>query len=134
MQLEYEETVVDFDAGFESVESLLQVFPQGGEFPGTDLHELTGTVTAIHRIQDRVAAVDKLADETEWDWWRDGGLRFILDTGWDLIVHRAATEVRMRAGARGAVEPDPLPRHSYQENQKRRYEFNRREVPLDHGY
>lgn len=135
VQLEYEETVVAFDAGFENVESLLKVFPQGGDFPGveSDLHELTGGITAIHRIQDRVSAIDRNTDQPEWDWWRDGGLRFVLDNGQDLIIHRAATvggEVRMRAGARAEVEPDLLPRHSYQENQHRRYEFERREVAL----
>lgn len=136
VQLEYEETVVDFAAGFENVESLLKVFPQGGEFPGieSDLHELSGKITQIVRIQDKLTAIDKLEDRVAWDWWRDSGLRFYLDTGQELIIHRAATVgggVRMRAGASAQIEPDPFPRHSLQTNQKRRYEFDRREVPLD---
>lgn len=132
--LSYEETVVDFDAGFENVESLLRVHPQGGDFPGGDLHELTGGITEIHRIQDKIIAVDKLVDAVAWDWWRDSGLRFTLDNGQDLIIHRAATvngEVRMRTGATGLVKPDPLPKRPFQEGQKRRYEFARREVILE---
>lgn len=138
VQLEYEETVVNFDAGdasFESVESLLKVFPQGGEFPGieSDLHELSGKITQIVRIQDNLTAIDKIEDQVAWDWWRDSGLRFRLDNGQELIIHQAATvggEVRMRAGATDQIGPDPFPRHSLQTNQKRRYEFDRREVPL----
>lgn len=135
VQLEYEETVVDFDAGFENVESLLKVFPQGGQFPGieSELHELSGKITQIVRIRDKLVAIDKIEDQVAWEWWRDSGLRFRLDNGQELIIHRAATvggEVRMRAGASGQIEPDPFPRHSLQTNQKRRYEFDRREVPL----
>ncbi|MGP6174047.1 hypothetical protein [Corynebacterium sp. A21] len=132
VQLAYEETVVDF-GDFENVESLLRVHPQGSAFPGGELHELGGRITTISRIQDKIIAVDKLIDAVSWDWWRDSGLRFTLDNGQDLIIHRAATvngEVRMRTGQAGSTEPDPIPKRPFQEGQKRRYQFERREVAL----
>ncbi|QGU06113.1 hypothetical protein COCCU_00725 [Corynebacterium occultum] len=133
VHLAYEETVVDFDAGFENVESLLRIHPQGGEFPGWESHDLKGRITKITRIQDKITAVDKLEEAVAWEWWRESGLRFTLDSGQELIIHRAATvngEVRMRAGDAGGVEPDPIPKRPFQEGQKRRYEFERREVEL----
>lgn len=132
VHLAYTETVVDF-GDFESVESLLRVHPRGGEFPGWESTELSGRIIGITRIQDKVTAVDKLRDTVAWEWWRDSGLRFTLDSGQDLIIHRAATVngvVRMRAGATGVVDPDPIPRRPFQEGEKRRYEFERRELGL----
>lgn len=133
VDLEYVETVVDFTAGFDNVESLLQARPLRADFPGGEVHPLKGRIQEIRRIQDQVSAIDKPTDQVAWDWWRDGGLRFILDTELELVIHRAATvegEVRMRAGAAGTVAPDPLPKRSYQEHQGRRFEYSRREVPL----
>lgn len=132
LHLAYTETVVDF-GDFENVESLLRVHPQGGEFPGWESQELSGRITGITRIRDRITAVDKPGETVAWEWWRDSGLRFILDSGRDLIIHRAATVsggVRMRVGATGVVQPDPIPRHPLQEGEKRRYEFERRELEL----
>lgn len=136
VSLEFVEEVVDFDAvdgGFESVESVLTVHPLTGVDPGGDPHELAGTIAEIRRIQDRVVAVDKPAATVAWDWWRDSGLRFILDSGQELLIHCASTiriEVVMRTGPAGTVEPDPVARGTYQSGEKRRYEYERREAAL----
>ncbi len=137
VNLEFVEEVVDFTTAgdsFESVESVLTVHPLTDLDPGGDAHELTGRITAITKIQDRVAAVDKLADALVWDWWRDSGLRFVLDTGQELLIHCASTiqiEVVMRTGPAGTVEPNPVPVRSYQEGEKRGYRHERREAPLE---
>ncbi|AGF71194.1 hypothetical protein [Corynebacterium halotolerans] len=136
VSLEFVEEVVDFDAadaGFESVESVLTVHPLTWEFPGGDPQELEGTITEIVRVQDRVVAVEKPAETIAWDWWRDSGLRFLLDSGSELLIHCASTiriEVVMRAGPAGTVEPEPIARGTHQSGEKRRYEHERREAPL----
>lgn len=136
VSLEFVEEVVDFDSadgGFESVESLLTVHPPTELDPGGDAHELEGAITGIRRIQDRVQMIDKLSGEVTWDWWRDSGVRFTLDTGQELVIHCASTvqiEVVLRSGPAGTVEPAPLARGTYQEGEKRRYEYERREVDL----
>lgn len=132
--LEFVEEVVDFDAGFTSVESLLTVHPLTDVDPGGDAHELTGRIETIHRIQDRVTMINKRDDAVEWDWWRDSGVRITLDTGAELVLHCGSTieiEVVMRTGPAGTVEPAPLATRSYQEGEKRRYTYERREVALD---
>lgn len=134
VSLEFVEESIDFDAGFTSIESLLTVHPLTAIDPGGDAHDLTGRIEAIHRIQDRVTMINKHDDAVEWDWWRDSGVRITLDTGEELVLHCGSTieiEVVMRTGPAGTVEPAPLATRSYQEGEKRRYTYQRREIVLD---
>ena len=129
--VEFVEQVIGFPEG-ERVESVLTVHPLTGTDPGGDAHELAGTITQITRVQDRIAEINKLAEAVEWEWWRDSGLRFRLDTGQELLFHCASpvvVEVRMQAGPAGTVQPGS-PGRVYQEGERRRYEYSNREVPL----
>ena len=129
VELEFVEQVLDFPEG-ERVESVLEARPGGAE---GDSYELTGTITQITRIQDRIAEINKLAEAVAWEWWRDSGLRLSLDSGQELLIHCASPvviEVRMQAGPAGTLRPG-VPGRVYQEGERRRYEYTNREVPLD---
>lgn len=135
VSLEYVEEVVEFDSvdgNFENVESLLTVHPLTTTDPGGDPYELKGKIVEIIRIQDRVALIKKLENSVGWEWWRDSGLRFILDSGQELLIHCASPvviEVKMQAGALGTLNPE-VPGRIYQEGEKRRYEYSNREIRL----
>lgn len=129
--IEFVEQVIDFPDG-ERVESVLTVHPLTGIDPGGDAYALTGRIVEITRIQDRIAQINKLAEAVEWEWWRDSGLRFRLDSGQELLIHCASPvviEVKMQAGPTGTLRPD-APGRVYQEGERRRYEYGNREVPL----
>lgn len=126
VELEFVEQVVEFADG-ERVESVLEA--RDGVADG-DPHALPGTITGITRIQDKVALINKLSGEQEWEWWRDSGIRVRLDSGQELVVHCASPvtiEVAMRVGADVEL---PRPPRDFQEGEKRRYEYERREVEL----
>ena len=132
VQLEYVETVIDFAAG-ERVESVLRVSPPTQSSPGGDEYELAGQLTAFARIQDGITQIGMPAGEQEWQWWRDSGIRFTLGNGQELLIHCASPvtiEVVMQAGPVGTLEPRTAGR-VYQEGEKRRYVYERREVPLE---
>ncbi|MDO5670218.1 MAG: hypothetical protein Q4G50_09460 [Corynebacterium sp.] len=126
VELEFVEQVVDFADG-ERVESVLEA--RAGVADG-EANDLVGTITGIDRIQDKVALINKLSGEQEWEWWRDSGIRVQLDTGQQLVIHcksPVSIEVAMLTG------PDvqlPTPPRDYQEGEKRRYDYERREVAL----
>lgn len=129
VELEFVEQVIDFteQEGGERVESVLEA--RAGEADG-DAHDLPGTITGITRIQDRVALIDKLSGEQQWEWWRDSGIRVSLDTGEELVLHcpsPVTIGVAMRTGAPVVL---PAPPRDYQEGEKRRYDYTRREVAL----
>ncbi len=129
VELEFVEQVVDFteQEGGERVESVLEA--RVGEADG-DAHELSGTITGISRIQDRVALIDKLSGAQQWEWWRDSGIRVSLDTGGELVLHcqsPVTVEVAMRTGSPVVL---PAPPRDYQEGEKRRYDYTRREIAL----
>lgn len=129
VELEFVEQVVDFTEaeGGQRVESVLEA--REGVAEG-DAHELPGTITAIARIQDKVALVDKLSGEQQWEWWRDSGIRVVLDTGTELVLHCTSpvtVEVAMLVGSPVTL---PAPPKVYQEGEKRRYDYARREVAL----
>lgn len=126
VELEFVEQVIDFGDG-ERVESVLEARP--GEADG-EAHELPGTITAITRIQDRVALMDKVSGAQEWEWWRDSGVRVRLDSGQELVLHclsPVTIEVAMRTGRNVTLPPPP---RAYQEGEKRRYDYGRREAEL----
>ncbi|MDO5513178.1 hypothetical protein [Corynebacterium sp.] len=126
VELEFVEQVVDFEDG-ERVESVLEA--REGVADG-DPHALGGTITGIARIQDKVALIDKRSGEQEWEWWRDSGIRVSVDSGQELVIHCASPvtiEVAMRSGAQVQLPPPP---RAYQEGEKRRYEYERREVSV----
>lgn len=127
VELEFVEQVVDFAEG-ERVESVLEA--RDGVADG-DPHELAGTITGIARIQDKVALIDKLSGRQEWEWWRDSGLRITLDTGRELVLHCASPvtiQVAMLTGPNVAL---PRPPRDFQEGEKRRYDYERREVAIE---
>jgi len=126
VELEFVEQVVDFEDG-DRVESVLEA--RAGEVDG-DAYDLAGTITGIDRIQDRVALIDKLSGQQQWEWWRDSGLRITLDTGEQLVIHcksPVTIEVAMLTGRDVQL---PTPPRDYQEGEKRRYDYGRREVAL----
>ncbi|HJD77995.1 MAG TPA: hypothetical protein K8V93_03170 [Corynebacterium pollutisoli] len=127
VELEFVEQVVDFEDG-ERVESVLEA--REGLADG-DPHELAGTITGITRIQDKVALIDKLSGRQEWQWWRDSGVRVHLDTGEQLVIHcksPVTIEVAMLTGTDVAL---PRPPRDFQEGEKRRYDYERREVAIE---
>lgn len=127
VELEFVEQVVDLQEGGERVESVLEARP--GEADG-DAHDLPGTITGIRRIQDRVALIDKLSGEQQWEWWRDSGIRVSLDTGGELVLHCASPVTIEVAMLTGSPVELPAPPQVYQEGERRRYEYGRREVEL----
>lgn len=131
VSLEFVEQVLDFPAG-ERVESVLAVHPLTDVDPGGDPYPLVGTITQVARIQDRIAQINKLEDAVEWEWWRESGIRLLLDSGRELLIHcpsPVVIEVRMQAGPAGSLRPGN-PGRVYQEGEKRRYEYANREVPV----
>lgn len=127
VELEFVEQVVDLQEGGERVESVLEA--RAGEADG-DAHDLPGTITGITRIQDRVALIDKISGGQQWEWWRDSGIRVSLDIGGELVLHcpsPVTVEVAMLTGSPVVLPPPP---RDYQEGEKRRYEYGRREVAL----
>lgn len=127
VELEFVEQVVDFEDG-ERVESVLEA--REGLADG-DPHELAGTITGITRIQDKVALIDKFSGRQEWQWWRDSGVRVHLDTGEQLVIHcksPVTIEVAMLTGTDVAL---PRPPRDFQEGEKRRYDYERREVAIE---
>lgn len=127
VELEFVEQVVDFEDG-ERVESVLEA--REGLADG-DPHELAGTITGITRIQDKVALIDKLSGRQEWQWWRDSGVRVHLDTGEQLVIHcksPVTIQVAMLTGPNVAL---PRPPRDFQEGEKRRYDYERREVAIE---
>lgn len=127
VELEFVEQVVDFEDG-ERVESVLEA--REGLADG-DPHELAGTITGITRIQDKVALIDKLSGRQEWQWWRDSGVRVHLDTGEQLVIHcksPVTIEVAMLTGTDVVL---PRPPRDFQEGEKRRYDYERREVTIE---
>lgn len=126
VEVEFVEQVVEFADG-ERVESVLEA--REGVADG-DPHELPGTITGVTRIQDKVALINKLSGEQEWEWWRDSGVRIQLDSGEELVLHCASPvtiEVAMLTGTDVAL---PKPPRDFQEGEKRRYDYVRREVGL----
>lgn len=133
--LEYLETVVEFGDEGERVESVLTVHPLSAADPGGEEHPLPGTITAIQRVQDVIRQITKPEQATEWEWWRDSGVRITLDSGRELLIHCASPveiEVDMVTGPAGTAEsPTPKdPGRVYQEGEKRRFEYERRETPV----
>ncbi|RSZ63808.1 hypothetical protein EAH68_06105 [Corynebacterium hylobatis] len=129
--IEFVEQVIDFPDG-ERVESVLTVHPLTGLDPGGDPYPLTGTIAAVVRIQDRVAQINKLEGTVDWEWWRDSGVRIVLDSGQELLLHCASpvvVEVRMQEGPAGTLQPGQ-PGRVYQEGERRRYEYANREVAV----
>ncbi|GAB3690951.1 hypothetical protein [Corynebacterium nasicanis] len=127
VELEFVEQVVEFAEG-ERVESVLEA--RAGMADG-DPHELPGTIIGITRIQDKVALINKLSGEQEWEWWRDSGIRVHLDTGAELVLHcksPVTIEVAMLSGTNVAL---PRPPRDFQEGEKRRYDYERRELTLE---
>lgn len=131
VSLEFVEQIIDFPEG-ERVESVLAVHPLSDVDPGGDPYPLVGTIAQVTRIQDGITQINKLEGAVEWEWWRESGVRILLDSGRELLIHCASPvviEVRMQEGPAGALRPGS-PGRVYQEGEKRRYEYTNREVSV----
>lgn len=128
--LEFAEEVIDFP-GFDSVEPVLTVHAPTTVDPGGEPYPADATITAVTRIQECLTQFRRPGDEVEWNWWRDAGLRFSLDSDRELVFHCPSTrapEVHMRIGPSVTL---PAPRKDiFQSGEKRRFEAQRRETAL----
>lgn len=130
LTVEFLEDVLEFP-DFESAEPVLTAHPLASSGPGGTEYPLGATVTAITRIQESVTSITKPAQTVDWEWWRDAGLRFSLDDGRELLFHCPSSRqpsVLMRTGSPVAL--DPVQTGVFQEGEKRRYDYSRREVEL----